>query len=50
MFDFSVAMLLGIFVGTYSSIFIAAPVVLACDKKHNLRAELQAQDEQDAKA
>ena len=50
MFDFSVAMLLGIFVGTYSSIFIASPVVLACDKKHNLRAELQAQDEQDAKA
>ncbi|MBR3695580.1 MAG: protein translocase subunit SecD [Akkermansia sp.] len=50
MFDFSVAMLLGIFVGTYSSIFIASPVVLAFDKKHNLRAELQAQDEQDAKA
>ncbi|MBE6419928.1 MAG: protein translocase subunit SecD [Akkermansiaceae bacterium] len=50
MFDFSVAMLLGIFIGTYSSIYIASSVVLACDKKHNLRAELQARDEQDAKA
>ena len=47
MFDFSLAMLLGIFVGTYSSIFIASPVVLACDKKHNLRNEIQAQVEQE---
>ena len=43
--DFSVAMLLGIFIGTYSSIFIAAPVVLAFDKKHSLRDELQKADE-----
>lgn len=43
--DFSVAMLLGIFVGTYSSIFIAAPVVLAFDKKHSLRDELQQTEE-----
>ena len=50
MFDFSVAMLLGIFVGTYSSIFIASPVVLACDKKHNLREEIQALEEEEAKA
>lgn len=39
--DFSVTMLLGIVIGTYSSIFIAAPCVLAFDKKHDLRAELQ---------
>ncbi len=50
MFDFSVAMLLGIFVGTYSSIFIASPVVLACDKKHNLREEIKALEEEEAKA
>ena len=43
--DFSIAMLLGIFVGTYSSIFIAAPVVLAFDKKHSLRDELQKAEE-----
>ncbi len=43
--DFSVAMMLGIFVGTYSSIFIAAPVVLAFDKKNSLREELQKADE-----
>ncbi|MBQ8479854.1 MAG: protein translocase subunit SecD [Akkermansia sp.] len=43
--DFSVAMLLGIFVGTYSSIFIASPVVLAFDKKHSLRDELQKAEE-----
>ena len=43
--DFSVAMLLGIFVGTYSSIFIASPVVLAFDKKNSLRDELQKPDE-----
>ena len=39
--DFSITMLLGIFIGTYSSIFIASPCVLAFDKKHNLRQELQ---------
>lgn len=43
--DFSIAMLMGIFVGTYSSIFIAAPVVLAFDKKHSLRDELQKAEE-----
>lgn len=45
MFDFSVAMLLGIFIGTYSSIYIAAPCVLAFDKKHSLRKELQENEE-----
>ena len=43
--DFSVAMLLGIFVGTYSSIYIAAPIVLSFDKKHSLREELQQANE-----
>jgi len=38
--DFSVTMLLGIIIGTYSSIYIAAPCVLAFDKKHDLRAEI----------
>lgn len=47
--DFSIAMLLGIFVGTYSSIFIASPVVLACDKKHSLREELMTTDETEPK-
>ncbi len=42
--DFSITMLLGIFIGTYSSIFIASPCVLAFDKKHNLRRELQEAD------
>ena len=42
-------MLLGIFVGTYSSIFIASPVVLACDKKHSLREELMTTDETEPK-
>ena len=46
MFDFSVAMLLGIIVGTYSSIYIASPCVLAFDKKHNLRQELQESEEE----
>jgi len=43
--DFSVAMLLGIFVGTYSSIYIAAPIVLFFDKKHSLREELRQANE-----
>lgn len=43
--DFSITMLLGIFIGTYSSIFIASPCVLAFDKKHNLRRELQEADQ-----
>ena len=45
MFDFSVATLLGIFIGTYSSIYIASPCVLAFDKKHSLRKELQENEE-----
>ena len=39
--DFSITMLLGILVGTYSSIFIAAPVVYMCDKKNSLVREVQ---------
>lgn len=43
--DFSLTMLLGIFIGTYSSIYIATPVVLWVSRKHDLRAEVQgAQD------
>ena len=45
MFDFSVTMLLGIIVGTYSSIYIASPVVLWFDRRNDLRAELQQADE-----
>ena len=43
--DFSITMLLGIIVGTYSSIYVASAVVLAFDKKNDLRAELQKADE-----
>ncbi len=39
--DFSLTMLLGIFIGTYSSIFIATPVVYWFARKHDLRAEVQ---------
>lgn len=39
--DFSITMLLGIFIGTYSSIYIASPVVLYFSEKHNLREEIQ---------
>ena len=39
--DFSITMLLGILVGTYSSIFIAAPVVYMCDRKNSLLHEVQ---------
>ncbi len=46
--DFSITMLLGIAIGTYSSIYIAAPIVLYFDRKHDLRAELQAQAQADA--
>lgn len=46
--DFSLTMLLGIFIGTYSSIFIATPVVLWVSRKHDLRAEVQG--ERDAAA
>ncbi len=46
--DFSLTMLLGVIVGTYSSIYISAPIVLWFDKKHDLRAEIQRQKEMDA--
>lgn len=32
-FDFAVALLLGVVIGTYSSIFVASPVVLALEKR-----------------
>ena len=41
MWDFSITMLMGIFIGTYSSIYIASPVVLYFDKRGDLRKELQ---------
>lgn len=46
--DFSVTMLLGILVGTYSSIFIAAPVVYMCDRKNSLMREVQEAAQADA--
>ncbi len=46
--DFSLTMLLGVIVGTYSSIYVSAPIVLWFDKKHDLRAEIQRQKEMDA--
>lgn len=42
--DFSVTMLLGVLVGTYSSVYIASPVVLFCSRRHGLRRELQQAD------
>lgn len=39
--DFSITMLLGILVGTYSSIFIAAPVIYMCDRRNTLVREVQ---------
>ncbi len=45
MWDFSITMLMGIFIGTYSSIFIASPVVLYFDSRGDLRKELQEADE-----
>lgn len=48
--DFSITMLLGIVVGTYSSIYIASPVVLLFDRKHSLRHELQAAEVVDTRA
>lgn len=42
--DFSITMLLGVFIGTYSSIYIASPVVLYCSRKHGLRKELEQAD------
>jgi SecD/SecF fusion protein len=37
---FSFAMLIGVFTGTYSSIFVAAPVLVDMDKKGNLKQEV----------
>ena len=48
--DFSITMLLGIFVGTYSSIYIAAPVIYMCDRRNNLLHEVQQVAESDATA
>ncbi len=48
--DFSMSMLIGIFVGTYSSIYIASPIVLYFCRKHDLRKELQQAEEEAAKA
>lgn len=45
MWDFSITMLLGIFVGTYSSIYIASPVVLYFSRKNDLRKEIQEAEE-----
>ncbi len=39
--DFSVTMLIGMFVGTYSSVFIAAPVVLFFARKHDIKDEVR---------
>ena len=45
--DFAFAILIGIVVGTYSSIFIASPIVLwwSGHKGHKLRTELSSGDE-----
>lgn len=43
--DFSITMLLGIIVGTYSSVYIASPVVLFFSKKSDLRKEVQGEEE-----
>lgn len=37
---FAFAMLIGVFTGTYSSIFVAAPVLVDLDKKDSLKAEV----------
>jgi SecD/SecF fusion protein len=37
---FAFAMLIGVFTGTYSSIFVAAPVLVDMDKKDTLKAEV----------
>jgi len=38
--DFSIAILVGILIGTYSSIYIAAPVVLLASRRSNLREDV----------
>jgi SecD/SecF fusion protein len=37
---FAFAMLIGVFTGTYSSIFVAAPVLIDLDKKDSLAQEV----------
>ncbi len=44
--DFSITMLLGVLVGTYSSIYIASPMVLLFARKHDLKAEVLREDEE----
>ncbi len=38
--DFSFVIMVGVIIGTYSSIFVAAPLVLVLSRKRNLREEL----------
>lgn len=45
--DFSVTMLLGVIVGTYSSVYISAPAVILFSRKHNLVEEVQKADQLD---
>ncbi len=44
--DFSITMLLGVLVGTYSSIYIASPMVLLFARKHDLKAEVMRENEE----
>jgi SecD/SecF fusion protein len=37
---FSFAMLIGVFTGTYSSIFVAAPILVDLDKSNKLNEEV----------
>ncbi len=45
MYDFAITMLFGVLFGTYSSVFIAAPVVLLFARKHNLKDEVMKSDQ-----
>ncbi len=45
MYDFAITMLFGVIFGTYSSVFIAAPVVLLFARKHNLKDEVMKADQ-----
>ncbi len=45
MYDFSVTMLFGVIFGTYSSVFIAAPVVLLFSRRHSLKDEVLKADQ-----
>ena len=38
--DFAFAILIGIFVGTYSSVFVASPIVLWCSKSQTKKITL----------